>query len=276
MNDVGKGAYLRNLEKAREAIQAREARLDSVGSKFKVESAEEQAADAAQGLMRPRARPEPESDSGEGFGMGLMRSLRPQARPEDSSGGSIRPQARPEGNSGGSPEGNSEGNSGGSPEAAPEKRVRPRSRTRSEPQGGRSVSADQTAIYDGLIKRGMKPHIAQGFMSNFRDESAFKLDITEAEANVHGTFGKGLYQRTGSRREAYESKYGNDWSLDNQLDALMVELATNEKSAWNKIKNTKTAGEAGASIVTNFLRPAAKHRKARAASYRDGSGLWSL
>lgn len=238
MSEVGRGAYLANLEKARKAV------LDKTGTQFKTESAQEQLENSKQGLMRPKARLEPEAEGpSEGFGLGLLRAISSSSGAKESSGGELAPKAS----------------------------IKPHSRA----QGRHTITADQMQIYDGLIERGMKPHIAQGFMSNFRDESAFKLDITEAEANVHGTFGKGLYQRTGSRRDSYEAKYGSDWSVDNQLDALMVELETSEKGAWAKIKNTKTAGEAGAAIVTNFLRPAAKHRKARAASYLDGSGLWS-
>jgi hypothetical protein len=238
MSEVGRGAYLANLEKARKAL------LDRAGTQYKTESAQEQLQDVKEGLMRPRARPEVEVDGpSEGIGLGLMRALSDSKKAQETTVS----------------------------EQAPEKSIRPHSRA----QGRHTITADQMQIYEGLLKRGMEPHIAQGFMSNFRDESAFKLDVEEAEANVHGTFGKGLYQRTGSRRASYEEQNGNDWSIDTQLDALMVELETSEKGAWGKIKNTKTAGEAGAAIVTDFLRPAAKHRRARVASYMDGSGLWS-
>lgn len=238
MSEVGRGVYLANLEKARKAL------LDRAGTQYKTESAQEQLQDVKEGLMRPRARPEVEVDGpSEGIGLGLMRALSDSKKAQETTVS----------------------------EQAPDKSIRPHSRA----QGRHTITADQMQIYEGLLKRGMEPHIAQGFMSNFRDESAFKLDVVEAEANVHGTFGKGLYQRTGSRRTSYEAQNGNDWSLDTQLDALMVELETSEKGAWDKIKNTKTAGEAGAAIVTDFLRPAAKHRRARVASYMDGSGLWS-
>ena len=130
----------------------------------------------------------------------------------------------------------------------------------------------QSYVYQGLIERGLPEHVAKGFMMNFQDESGFNVSIEEAEPNVHGTRGKGIYQLTGARREAFEKKYGNDYSVDNQLDFLVDELSTTEKNAFEKIMNTETAGEAGASIVKHFLRPAKKHELARAKRYLSSSG----
>lgn len=76
---LGKGAYLKNLEKARKAL------LDSVGSRFSTPTAEEQAEVAKEGLMRPKARPASmEAPQEEGLGISLMKRLeRPKARPEE-------------------------------------------------------------------------------------------------------------------------------------------------------------------------------------------------
>lgn len=135
------------------------------------------------------------------------------------------------------------------------------------------TSGTLQAAYDGLIARGMPAHIAEGFVMNFQDESGGRLDITEGQANVHGTFGKGLYQLTGDRRDAFEARYGaNGYTLDNQLDWLMHELETSERGARDSIYATGTAGEAGASIVSNFLRPAEEHRAERANRYINSSG----
>ena len=131
----------------------------------------------------------------------------------------------------------------------------------------------QAQVYEGLIARGMPAHIAEGFMMNFQDESGFDIDVTEAEPNVHGTRGRGLYQLTGSRREQFEAKYGNDYSVDNQLDFLMEELNTTEAGAWEVIRNSQNAGEAGANIVNNFLRPAAEHARDRTARYVGANGF---
>lgn len=129
-------------------------------------------------------------------------------------------------------------------------------------------SSVRLAAKQGLIDRGIPEHIAEGFMMNFADESGFQIDINEADPLVEGSRGgKGIYQLTGSRRVAFEEAYGGDWSLDNQLDFLVSELEGSERSAFAKISETTTAGEAGAAIVKHFLRPAAEHRASRSARY---------
>jgi hypothetical protein len=130
----------------------------------------------------------------------------------------------------------------------------------------------EAQVYQGLLDRGMPEHIAEGFMMNFQDESGFQPDITEGEANVHGTYGKGLYQLTGDRRDAFEAQFGNDYSIDNQLDFMMAELNTTERSAANSIFAAQDAGSAAAAIVNNFLRPAEEHAASRTAKYTGGQG----
>ena len=134
-----------------------------------------------------------------------------------------------------------------------------------------SISQVEQQAYDEMRARGIPDHIAQGFLMNFRDESGFRPDAVEETPNAQGTRGKGLYQLTGARRDAFEAKYGNDYSVKNQIDFMIGELNGPEKAAWDKIQSAKTAGEAGAAIVTNFLRPAEKHRASRVAKYTGGS-----
>lgn len=142
------------------------------------------------------------------------------------------------------------------------------------PQGRYEVPKGevQDVIYQGLIERGLPKHIAQGFLMNFQDESGFKPSVEEYETNVHGTRGKGLYQLTGSRREQFEEMFGNDYSIPNQLDFLMFELKNTEKGAFEEILSAKTAGEAGAAIVKEFLRPAKEHEKSRVKKYLNSAG----
>lgn len=143
----------------------------------------------------------------------------------------------------------------------------------SKPKGRGAVPKGEVPdyIYRGLVERGIPEHVAQGMLMNIKDESGFKAHIEEYEPNVHGTKGKGLYQLTGDRREAFEARYGEDYSIDNQLDWLMYEWQNTEKSAFDKIMSTSNAGEAGAAIVTYFLRPAAQHRKKRVQKYMNAT-----
>lgn len=135
--------------------------------------------------------------------------------------------------------------------------------------------ATEEQLVAGLVQRGMPLHIAQGFVTNFKDESGLNPGINEIAPLVPGSRGGfGLYQLTGPRRRQYEAwaaEKGMDLADPNaQLDFLMLELGTTEKSAWDKIQNTSTAGEAAAAIVNSFLRPAESHRVSRANRYLGG------
>lgn len=149
----------------------------------------------------------------------------------------------------------------------PEGTIRPRGRAEI-PKG-----EVQDRVYKGLIERGVPSHIAKGFMLNFQDESGFDPDIVERVPNKYGTRGKGLYQLTNDRREAFEAKYGDDYSIENQLDWLVnVELNGTEKRAYQKMLQTNSAGEAASVIVSDFLRPAKKHREDRVKKYMSATG----
>jgi hypothetical protein len=134
-------------------------------------------------------------------------------------------------------------------------------------------------VRGGLVDRftgqlGVDPQqaemLADAFLLNMEDESGLVPDMIERVPNVHGTRGRGLYQLTGSRRDAYERLYGDDYSINNQLDFLVSELQGPESRAWNAISGAGNTGEAAAAIVTDFLRPAAQHRDRRVAEYLGG------
>jgi len=114
------------------------------------------------------------------------------------------------------------------------------------------------------------------FVMNFQDESGLNPGINERNPIVPGSRGGfGLYQLTGPRRVAYE-RYARERGVpvsdeDAQLDFMMMELQGPEKRAAQAIFNTENAGDAAAAIVTNFLRPAEKHRAERVARYTSGS-----
>lgn len=136
---------------------------------------------------------------------------------------------------------------------------------------------DATAnIRSGLIKRGLPEHVADAFIMNMRDESGLKTDINEAAPIVPGSRGGyGLIQWTGPRRrqlEAFAAARGTAPSdLNTQLDFLMTELQGPEARAGQAILSTKTAPEAAAVILNDFLRPAEEHRARREAAYLGGA-----
>lgn len=193
---------------------------------------------------------------------------------------SARPQARPE-----EEEGDEEMDAivaeymaqirAGAQDQAPDRRSNDReegpTRLQSRGESASRVSNPEAAseIYAGLVDRGLPDHVAKAFVLNFQDESGLRTDVVESEPNVHGTRGKGLYQLTGSRREAFEDIYGTDYSTDNQLDFLVWELENTEKSAGDAIFNTDNVQDAAVTIVKKFLRPAASHARSRSAKYRN-------
>jgi hypothetical protein len=140
---------------------------------------------------------------------------------------------------------------------------------------GEAQTVDANYVVEGLVKRGMPEHIAEGFAMNMEDESAFQSDVNERNPTVAGSRGGfGLYQLTGTRRTQYEDfakqRGVNPGDPDAQLDFMMWELDNTEKSARNKIWGAQSAGEAGAAIVNSFLRPAQEHREKRASKYLGG------
>jgi hypothetical protein len=144
--------------------------------------------------------------------------------------------------------------------------------------GGPTVgAADEMAIRQGLIARGLPEHVADGFIKNFRDESGLRTDINEIAPLVPGSRGGfGLSQWTGPRRrelEAFAAQRGAPVSdLDMQLDFLMHELQGPEARAMQAIMSTQNAPQAADAILRQFLRPAPEHMERRSARYLGGQG----
>lgn len=135
------------------------------------------------------------------------------------------------------------------------------------PSGG---NAD--AIRQGLIQRGLAPHVADGFIRNFQDESRLDPTINEHSPLVPGSRGGfGLAQWTGPRRRALEqyasSKGVAPGDMGIQLDFLMSELQGPESRAAKAIMAAPDSNSAAVAVLNNFLRPAESHRAKREARY---------
>jgi hypothetical protein len=139
------------------------------------------------------------------------------------------------------------------------------------------ASGPESAIVQGLMERGMPPHIAEGFVMNFRDESGLDPGINEISPLVPGSRGGfGLAQWTGPRRrelEAFAASRGVPVSDKNmQLDFLMQELSGSERRAAERIMQSGSREEAADAILRNFLRPAQEHVNSRSQRYLSGQG----
>lgn len=137
------------------------------------------------------------------------------------------------------------------------------------PGGARSYAAmpvEAAYIRDGLVKRGMSPHLADGFVMNFKDESNFNTSAVGDNGNAFG-----LAQWNGPRMRALyafaDEKGVSAADPDLQMDFLMQELGSSQSGAWGTIQGAKTAGEAGALIVKHFERPAKEYLDRRYAAY---------
>lgn len=156
----------------------------------------------------------------------------------------------------------------------PEKTAARESTARGKGRGRGSSSSSSSGsgnfVVDGLVSRGMAPHIAEGFAMNFKDESAFNPTAVGDGGNAYG-----LAQWNGPRKRALENfaaSVGGDVSdPEVQMDFLMYELGGPESESWQKIQNAKTADEAAAIIVSEFERPAKVHEDRRRAEYLGGN-----
>ncbi len=138
-------------------------------------------------------------------------------------------------------------------------------------------TVEAATIRDGLVQRGLPPHVADAFVLNMQDESGLNPGINERNPVVPGSRGGfGLYQLTGPRRRAYEAfagQRGADPSdVDAQLDFLVSELQGPEARAAQSILSAPDTGTAAQAIVNDFLRPSPEHRQSRASRYAAYQG----
>lgn len=107
----------------------------------------------------------------------------------------------------------------------------------------------------------MPYNAAVGFTGNFGVESRYDPGINEIAPLVEGSRGGfGLPQWTGPRRRQFEAYAGDKVAdLDTQLDFLMHELATTERSARDAIYSARDPIEAARLVSSKFLRPGIPH-----------------
>lgn len=130
-------------------------------------------------------------------------------------------------------------------------------------------------LRSGLIQRGMPGHVADGFITNFKDESGLNPGINEAMPLVPGSRGGfGLAQWTGPRRVALErfaaAKGVSPADPDLQMDFLMQELQGSEADAGQSIMSAQTPQDAAVRVARDFLRPSPENLNRRVAAYSGG------
>lgn len=136
---------------------------------------------------------------------------------------------------------------------------------------------DPQAIIAGLMQRGVPRAAAIGIAGNMAVESGFDPGINEVSPTVEGSRGGyGLIQWTGPRRRQLEEYAGGKTAdLNTQLDFLVQELGTTERSAAKAIYAAKDPVEAARLVSERFLRPGIPHMERRIEETQRLAGMAS-
>lgn len=137
---------------------------------------------------------------------------------------------------------------------------------------GAAPNASAAEIRAGLIARGLPDTVADGFVTNFQDESGLNPGINEKSPLIPGSRGGfGLAQWTGPRRAALEQFAQSTGrpvgDMNTQLDFLVNELKGPESKAAQSIFSTSTPQDAAVAIARDFLRPSQSNLDRRVARY---------
>ncbi len=103
--------------------------------------------------------------------------------------------------------------------------------------------------------QGWTHNQACGIVANLQAES--QVDPTQAQHNGGPAYGIAQWEHP--RQNLFQHLYGKDihgTTLQEQMAFVQYELSHTEQAAGAALKNTKTAGEAGASVCRLYERPA--------------------
>ena len=137
--------------------------------------------------------------------------------------------------------------------------------------------ANAEQIVQGLVQRGVPEIAAIAITGNGVVESGLDFGINEKNPTVKGSRGGfGFMQWTGPRRRQFEAYAGSNKrplaDMDTQLDFLVRELNTTEKSARDKIYAAGSVEDAAKAVSEKFLRPGIPHLGKRINAARKIAG----
>lgn len=110
-------------------------------------------------------------------------------------------------------------------------------------------------IIQYFVNKGLTLNQAKGIYGNLMQESGGNIKAISGD----GHYSYGIAQWTGKRKSKLFNMYGNNPSLDNQLDFLWWELNNTERSSLEALKNTNTVDEATRVFMRKFERPDPKY-----------------
>lgn len=107
-------------------------------------------------------------------------------------------------------------------------------------------------VLNFFINKGLSENQARGILGNLMQESRGNHTVTN---KTSGAFG--LAQWLGPRKQKLIAKYGNNPTVEQQLNFIWEELNTTESKALQKLLNTNTIADATRAFATHFERGAA-------------------
>lgn len=100
-----------------------------------------------------------------------------------------------------------------------------------------------------FMNKGLTENQSRGILGNLMQESRGNHTITN---KTSGAFG--LAQWLGPRKQRLIAKYGNNPTMEQQLNFIWEELNTTEKNAFQKLLSTNTISDATRVFATSFER----------------------
>lgn len=117
-----------------------------------------------------------------------------------------------------------------------------------------SESSNSNSIVDYFVSKGLTRNQAKGIYGNLMQESSGNPNARSSD----GHYSYGLAQWTGDRKQKLFQMYGNNPTVQQQLDFLWWELNNTHKSALDSIKRTTSVSDATKVFMDKFEKPNAK------------------
>ena len=131
--------------------------------------------------------------------------------------------------------------------------VSPKQQETSSLSSNKNLKGNQKIAYDFFVGKGLQPHQAAGIVGNLMGESKLNPSAVNPTSKAFG-----IAQWLGDRKKKLFAKYGNNPTIDQQLEFVWEELNTSEKRAFDRLLQTQSVEEATNSFMKHFERPSAR------------------